>query len=74
LLALEKTVRQRVIKVMNDRVANLEDPSLIAKPLLGTYKGLHRFRVGDYRVICDIQRERVLVLVLTVGHRKDVYQ
>jgi mRNA interferase RelE/StbE len=59
---------------MNERVANLEDPSSIAKALQGSYKGLHRFRVGDYRVICDIQRERIVVLVLDVGHRKDVYQ
>jgi mRNA interferase RelE/StbE len=72
LLALEKSVRRRIIKVMNERVANLEDPTSIAKALQGSYKGLHRFRVGDYRVICDIQRERIVVLVLEVGHRKDV--
>lgn len=59
---------------MNERVANLEDPRSIAKALTGSYKGLHRFRVGDYRVICDIQHERVVVLVLDAGHRKDVYK
>ena len=60
--------------MMNERVANLEDPKSIAKALKGPYKGLYRFRVGDYRVICDIQQERVVVLVLDAGHRKDVYK
>ncbi len=58
---------------MNERVPSLEDPTSIAKTLKGSYKGLYRFRAGDYRVICDIQHERVVVLVLDAGHRKDVY-
>ena len=52
----------------------MEDPAAIAKALRGEYKGLHRFRAADYRVTCDIQPERVLVLVLAAGHRKDVYR
>jgi mRNA interferase RelE/StbE len=42
--------------------------------LHGEKRGLWRYRVGDYRPICDIQDEQITVLVLTLGHRKDVYR
>ena len=59
---------------MQERVACMDDPMKLAEALKGNLKGLFRFRVGDYRVICDIQRERVVVLVLDAGHRKDIYE
>lgn len=74
ILALEKPARSRILKFMRERVASLEDPASKAKALKGHLRGLYRFRVGDYRVICDIQRDRVVVLVLDAGHRKDVYE
>ena len=51
-----------------------ENPRQWGKPLHGEKQGLWRYRVGHYRLICDIQDERVIVLVLEVGHRKDVYR
>ena len=73
MLKIDKVNRRPILKLMNEKVPNLEDPTSIAKALKGNYKGLYRFRAGDYRVICDVQHERILVLVLDVGHRKDVY-
>ncbi len=73
MLRLDKPVRRRILKYMAEQVAPLEDPGSKAKKLTGPLKGLYRFRVGDYRVVCDIQRNRVVVLVLHAGHRKDVY-
>ena len=65
----------RIMKFLHQRVANLEDPGRISKamqgPELGEYWG---YRVGDYRLICRIQDDRVIVLVLRVGHRREIYR
>ena len=74
MLRLDKPVRRRILKYMAEEVAHTDDPAAKAKLLTGHLKGLFRFRVGDYRVVCDIQRNRVVVLVLFAGHRKDVYR
>jgi len=50
------------------------DPRQFGKPLHGDKKGLWRYRVGDYRLICDIQDQRVTVLLLALGHRKEIYR
>jgi mRNA interferase RelE/StbE len=51
-----------------------EDPLALGKPLKGIFRGLFRYRCGDYRVIYSIDRREEGLLVLTVGHRKDVYR
>jgi mRNA interferase RelE/StbE len=66
---------RRILKFFRDRVANLENPRDLGKPLQGSRLGeFWRYRVGDYRLICKIVDDRLLVLVLTVGHRKEVYR
>jgi len=71
---LDKQVARRIEKFLHERVARLENPRSIGKPLQGPrYGELWRYRVGDYRVICKIQDERLIVLVVRLGHRKDVY-
>ena len=42
-------------------------------PLTGNWKGLWRFRMGDYRVICEIDDGKFVILVVMVGHRKEIY-
>jgi mRNA interferase RelE/StbE len=42
--------------------------------LQGEKRGLWRYRVGDYRLICDIQDQKITILALELGHRKDVYR
>ncbi len=74
ILGLDKPVRQRVIAFLHDRVETAEDPRHLAEPLAGELRGLWRFRVGDYRIVCDIQQAVRLVAVLDVGHRSDVYR
>jgi mRNA interferase RelE/StbE len=71
---LDQQVRKRINGFFRNRVANAEDPTLIAESLQGEFRGLWRFRIGDYRAICDIQRRQLLVLVLEVGHRKEIYR
>lgn len=67
-------VERRVVKFLRERLATLDDPRRIGEPLKGArFAGLWRYRVGDYRVLCEIQEHRVTILVVAVGHRSSVY-
>jgi mRNA interferase RelE/StbE len=72
LAKLDKPVAKRIIKFLRERVA--VDPRSSGKALKGDHSGLWRYRVGDYRVICEIYDEKISVLVVRVGHRKEVYR
>ena len=69
---LDKEEARLVLSFLRQRVAPLEDPRQSGKPLKGQFAELWRYRVGDYRIVCDIRDDEVLVLVIRVGHRKDV--
>jgi mRNA interferase RelE/StbE len=71
---LDRKAQQSIIRFLRQRIEPAGDPRQWGKALHGEKRGLWRYRVGDYRLICDIQDERVIVLVLAVGHRKDVYR
>ena len=71
---LDSGVRARILRFLKERIASANDPRELARPLKGEKGGLWRFRVGDYRIICDIRENQVRILVLTVGHRRDVYR
>lgn len=74
LAALDKQVQLRITKFLRERVAPSDDPHVLAKPMSGKYAGLWRFRVGDYRLICNIRTEALVVLVVVIGHRSGVYR
>jgi len=71
---LSRTAQESIIRFLRERVQPADNPRQFGKPLHGDKGGLWRYRVGDCRLICDIQDERITVLVLRVGHRKDVYR
>jgi mRNA interferase RelE/StbE len=71
---LSRAAQKSIQRFLRERLASSDNPRQWGKPLRGEKKDLWRYRVGDYRVICDIQDDRVVVLVLEVGHRKDVYR
>ena len=71
---LDKQTARRIVDYMDERIADLENPRSAGKALTGPLGGLWRYRVGDYRVICDIQDGALRVLVVQVGNRSDVYQ
>ena len=72
---LDHTVQRRIWKYLNERVARLENPRKLGESLQGERFGeFWRYRVGDYRLITKIEDERLLVLVLRVGHRREVYR
>ncbi|MFZ5490957.1 MAG: type II toxin-antitoxin system RelE family toxin [Pseudomonadota bacterium] len=74
LLKLDKQTARRIVDFMDSRVARADDPRSIGKALSGPLGGFWRYRVGDCRVICDIQDGAVRVLVLEIGHRREVYR
>jgi mRNA interferase RelE/StbE len=51
-----------------------KDPSSLGKPLQGIFKGLYRYRYGSYRIIYAIDRRSVVILILRIADRKDVYE
>lgn len=76
--ALDKLDRQtarRIVSYMGERILIQQSPRESGQSLKGSKLGnLWRYRVGDYRVICDIQDEVLIVLVIGVGHRREVYR
>ena len=70
---LGEPARRAILRFLRERIATDEDPRRFGKPLLSDLKGLWRYRVGDHRIVAKIENERLLVLVVTVGHRREVY-
>jgi mRNA interferase RelE/StbE len=70
---LDKPVEQRILKFLHERVARLEDPRQIGASLQGTLSGLWKYRVGDHRIVCSLEHDRLVVLVLRIGHRREAY-
>lgn len=71
---LDRPVARRILDYMDDRVATAENPHSLGKALTGHMGGLWRFRVGDYRVVCEIRDGELVVLVLEIGDRKEIYR
>lgn len=70
---LDTYVSRLIIAWMNKNIDGCSDPRAHGKGLSANRAGQWRYMVGDYGVLCDIKDDEVLVLVLTVGHRKNVY-
>ncbi|WLR91464.1 type II toxin-antitoxin system RelE family toxin [Shinella zoogloeoides] len=65
---------KRVRDFLAKRLAPPDDPRQFGAALQGSRLGAYwRYRVGDYRVICDIQDNRLVVVVVRVGHRREIY-
>ena len=71
---LDKQAQQEILRYFRERIAVDEDPRRFGKPLSRSMAGLWRYCVRNYRMICNIEDGKLLVLILRVGHRKDVYE
>jgi mRNA interferase RelE/StbE len=72
---LDAQQAKRILKFLHERVAKLDDPRSIGEALHGSRLGeFWKYRVGDYRLISKIENDRLVVLVLRVGHRKEIYR
>ena len=73
--ALDEPDAKRILTFLNDRVAPLEDPRSIGEALKGAKLGsLWKYRVGDYRLICNIEDGALRILAVKVGNRREVYR
>ncbi|AXI99412.1 mRNA interferase RelE/StbE [Cyclonatronum proteinivorum] len=70
---LDVATQDRILKWMRDNLSTDNDPQRMGSSLKGRMKGLWRYRVNDYRIICQIQDDKVLILVVRIGHRRDIY-
>ncbi len=71
---MAKHVRLMLAKDMKKHLDGVENPRQMGKVLTGQFKGLWRYRIGNYRVICDIIDDDLIILAIEVGHRKDIYK
>src|SRR5205809_6294232 len=72
---LDQQHSKRILKFLHERVARLDNPRSIGQTLQGSKLGeFWKYRVGDYRLICKIEDNRLLILVLRGGHRREIYR
>ena len=72
---LDEQHTKLILKFLHARVAKLDDPRSIGEALHGSRLGeFWKYRVGDYRLICKIEDDRLVVLVLRIGDRKEIYR
>jgi mRNA interferase RelE/StbE len=70
---LDKAVSRRILKFLYERVGRLENPRQIGDRLQGALNKFWKYRVGDYRIICRLEDEKLVVFVVRIGHRREVY-
>jgi len=70
---LDRQVQTEIIRYLRERISTDDDPRRFGAPLRKELAGRWKYRVGDYRLICEIQDTKLLVLLLMVGHRSTIY-
>ena len=70
---LDKRWQLAILDYLEDEITGLENPRSRGKALVGDKQGLWRYRVADYRIICEIYDTELVIVAVTIGHRKNVY-
>lgn len=71
---LDKYTKALLKSWINKNLEGCTNPFQHGKPLTADKKGLWRYRVGDYRLICDVQQDKVIIIIVEIGHRRDIYK
>ena len=71
---MDSTARNRIRRFVQERLQGTDNPRQWGAALSGRYAGLWKYRIGDYRLVCQLQGARLVVLVVKTGHRSAVYQ
>ncbi len=71
---LDRAIQRRITRYLSERLAVAEDPRLLGRALRGQLGEYWRYRVGDYRLICEVQDDVLKVLVVRIAHRREVYR
>ena len=72
LRGLDKSIRQRILSRIEWLVDHVEE--LRHEPLTAQWAGMYRLRIGDYRVVYDLEREQRRIIIYAVGHRREIYK
>jgi len=70
---IDRTWQERIIKYLEE-VSSLENPRVRGKALTADFLGLWRYRVGDYRIICEFENDVLIIAVIKIAHRRQVYK
>ena len=71
---IDKTQQRIIVNWITKNLENTNDPRVFGKALKGNLKDYWRYRIGDYRVIAEINDDEVKILIIEIGHRKDIYK
>ena len=71
---MDKRISYMLAQRLKSMLDGIENPRSIGKALTGQYKGLWRYRVGNYRIICNIIDNELVILAIEIGHRKEIYK
>jgi mRNA interferase RelE/StbE len=71
---LDRPVSRRILDWLDGRLEGCKDPRHWGEALKGELGGLWRYRIGDFRVVCEIKDDELVVLALSVGHRREIYR
>ncbi len=71
---LDKSTQLLIKKYIDKNIQNSSDPKAKAKPLRYNLSGYWRYRIGDYRLICEIVDKTITIILIDIGHRKNVYR
>jgi len=70
---LDRKIQTQVFRFLDKLIENHNSPRSIGAALQGKHKGLWRYRTGNYRIICEIQDHKLIILILDIGHRREIY-
>lgn len=70
---LDQSVQKIVFKWINNHLIDSENPSAYGKPLKANLKGYWRYRIGNYRMITEIRDEELVIVAISIDHRKNIY-
>lgn len=71
---LDREVARLIVRFMEEKIVGSSDARRYGHALVGDQKGRWRYRIGDYRVLCELRDNELLVVVITLGHRKEIYR
>jgi mRNA interferase RelE/StbE len=74
LAALDRPVRKRIQRFIDERLIRADDPRQLGRALTGAWAGFWKYRVGDWRMIAQVRHERLIIYIVRVGHRREVYR
>ena len=71
---MDKKIVALILTLVEEKLVACENPRSIGKALRGNLNDIWRYRVGDYRIIAKIEDEIVVIIIVEIGHRKDMYE